>query len=108
MPLCCFTASERNYSGTSYELTDRPFPVRKAIFFYLGMIVLTVMFMSPLHTLGKFFLLSAYMLTMMLVLFVVAPLVLLWLPGWLVAPRYLHRREAAQNSVHGSLSQRHI
>lgn len=73
------------------RLTDAPFPVGKAAFFYTGMGILTVMFMSPLHTLGEFFLLSAHMLTMMLVIFVVAPLVLLGLPGWLLAPVALHR-----------------
>ena len=72
------------------RLTDGPFPAGKATSFYMGMGLLTVMFMSPLHTLGEFFLLSAHMLTMMLVIFVVAPLVLLGLPGWLVAPVALH------------------
>jgi putative membrane protein len=72
------------------RLTDGPFPAGKAALFYTGMGILTVMFMSPLHTLGEFFLLSAHMLTMMLVIFVVAPLVLLGLPGWLVAPVALH------------------
>lgn len=38
---------------------------------------------------GRVFLLSAHMLTMMLVIFVVAPL-LLSLPGWLIAPIALH------------------
>lgn len=72
------------------RLTNGPFPAGKAALFYTGMGILTVMFMSPLHTLGEFFLLSAHMLTMMLVIFVVAPLVLLGLPGWLVAPVALH------------------
>lgn len=72
------------------RLTDAPFPVGKAGFFYTGMGLLTLMFMSPLHTLGELFLLSAHMLTMMLVIFVVAPLVLLGLPGWLLAPVALH------------------
>lgn len=95
LPLAATLAAVLLYSvGTSplrLRLTDGPFPVRKAAFFYTGMGILTVMFMSPLHTLGEFFLLSAHMLTMMLVIFVVAPLVLLGLPGWLLAPVALHR-----------------
>ena len=94
LPLGATFAAVLLYSvGTGplrHRLTNRPFPARKAIVFYSGMIILTVMFMSPLHTLGEFFLLSAHMLTMMLVIFVVAPLVLLGLPGWLIAPLALH------------------
>jgi putative membrane protein len=68
----------------------QPYPTVKALLFYLSMTLLTLIFVSPLHTLGEFFLLSAHMLTMMLVIFVVAPLFLLSLPGWLVAPVALH------------------
>ncbi len=68
----------------------QPYPTGKALLFYLSMTLLTLIFVSPLHTLGEFFLLSAHMLTMMLVIFVVAPLFLLSLPGWLVAPVALH------------------
>ena len=69
---------------------SQPYPATKALLFYLSMVLLTLIFMSPLHTLGEFFLLSAHMLTMMLVIFVVAPLFLLGLPGWLIAPLALH------------------
>ena len=68
----------------------QPYPALKALLFYFSMTLLTLIFVSPLHTLGEFFLLSAHMLTMMLVIFVVAPLFLLSLPGWLVAPIALH------------------
>jgi len=68
----------------------RPYPTLKALLFYLSMAILTLTFVSPLHTLGEYFLLSAHMLTMMIVIFVVAPLFLLGLPGWLVAPIALH------------------
>ena len=68
----------------------QPYPTTKALLFYSSMTLLTLIFVSPLHTLGEFFLLSAHMLTMMLVIFVVAPLFLLSLPGWLIAPVALH------------------
>ena len=68
----------------------RPYPVTKATLFYLAMTVLTLVFVSPLHTLGEFYLLSAHMATMMVVIFVVAPLFLLGIPGWLIAPLALH------------------
>ncbi len=68
----------------------QPYPTAKATLFYLSMTLLTLIFVSPLHTLGEVFLLSAHMLTMMLVIFVVAPLFLLSLPGWLIAPVALH------------------
>jgi putative membrane protein len=94
LPLAAtFTAVLLYAAGTGplrKRLTDGPFPAAKAALFYTGMGILTLMFMSPLHTLGEFFLLSAHMLTMMLVIFVVAPLVLLGLPGWLLAPVVLH------------------
>ena len=94
LPLEATLAAVLLYSaGTGplrHRLTDAPFPTGKAVLFYAGIGLLTVMFMSPLHTLGEFFLLSAHMLTMMLVIFVVAPLVLLGLPGWLLAPVALH------------------
>lgn len=67
-----------------------PYPARKASLFYLSMALLTLIFVSPLHTIGEFYLLSAHMLTMMLVIFVVAPIFLLGIPGWLVAPVALH------------------
>jgi len=68
----------------------QPYPATKALLFYLSMALLTLIFVSPLHTLGEFFLLSAHMLTMMLVIFVVAPIFLFSLPGWLIAPVALH------------------
>ena len=68
----------------------RAYPKTKAALFYLSMTVLTLVFVSPLHTLGEFYLLSAHMATMMIVIFVVAPLFLLSIPGWLIAPLALH------------------
>jgi putative membrane protein len=67
-----------------------PYPTTQALLFYLSMALLTLIFVSPLHSLGEYFLLSAHMLTMMLVIFAVAPLFLLSLPGWLIAPVALH------------------
>ncbi len=67
-----------------------PYPARKASLFYLSMALLTLIFVSPLHTIGELYLLSAHMLTMMLVIFVVAPIFLLGVPGWLVAPIATH------------------
>ncbi len=66
------------------------YPTNKAALFYLSMALLTLIFVSPLHTIGELFLLSAHMLTMMLVIFVVAPIFLLGVPGWLIAPVALH------------------
>ncbi len=66
------------------------YPATKALLFYLSMALLTLTFVSPLHTIGELFLLSAHMLTMMLVIFVVAPIFLLGIPGWLISPLALH------------------
>jgi putative membrane protein len=74
---------ERLFPGHAY-------PTNKAILFYLSLGLLTLTFVSPLHTLGEYFLLSAHMLTMMIVIFIVAPLFLLGIPGWLIAPIALH------------------
>lgn len=68
----------------------QPYPVGKASPFYASMALLTLIFVSPLHTIGELFLLSAHMLTMMLVIFAVAPIFLLGIPGWLIAPIALH------------------
>lgn len=68
----------------------RAYPATKAALFYGSLAILTLVFVSPLHTLGEFYLLSAHMATMMIVIFVVAPLFLLGIPGWLVAPITLH------------------
>lgn len=69
---------------------ERSYPTTKAALFYLSMTILTLVFISPLHTLGEFYLLSAHMATMMVVIFVVSPLFLLGVPGWLIAPIALH------------------
>ena len=66
------------------------YPTNKAVLFYFSMTLLTLIFVSPLHTIGELFLLSAHMLTMVLVIFVVAPIFLLGIPGWLIAPVALH------------------
>ena len=69
---------------------SRAYPTTKAALFYLSMTILTLVFISPLHTLGEYYLLSAHMATMMIVIFVVSPLFLLSIPGWLIAPIALH------------------
>lgn len=68
----------------------RAYPKGKAALFYLGMGIMTVTFLSPLHTIGELFLVSAHMTTMMIVIFVVAPITLLGTPGWLIAPLVRH------------------
>ncbi|MDZ7703053.1 MAG: cytochrome c oxidase assembly protein [Trueperaceae bacterium] len=68
----------------------RPFPARQASVFYLSLALLTLTFMSPLHTLGEYVLLSAHMATVVIVVFFVAPLFLLGLPGWLLRPLVDH------------------
>lgn len=69
---------------------EQGFPTTRAAAFYTSLAILTLTFMSPLHTLGEYVLLSAHMATVVIVVFFVAPLFLLGLPGWLLRPMVDH------------------
>lgn len=62
---------------------EPPVSRRQATFFSLGVAALWVASGSPLHTLADGYLFSAHMVQHLLQAFVVAPLLLLGIPGWM-------------------------
>jgi putative membrane protein len=65
--------------------------------FYGGVLIASLAFLSPLHTLGEEYLLSAHMVQHLLITLVVPPLLLLGTPGWMLRPllRYWPLRRGA-------------
>lgn len=60
------------------------FPKREAVYFFAGVIVFYVAVGSPLDAMGEGFLFSAHMVQHNLLMYVVAPLTVIALPGWLI------------------------
>ena len=61
-------------------------------FFASGWVLLVVALVSPLHTLGMSYLLTAHMLQHMLLTVVAPPLLLLGTPAWMIEPLFRGRR----------------
>ncbi|WIG60419.1 MAG: hypothetical protein OJF49_003167 [Ktedonobacterales bacterium] len=66
------------------EQVDR----RKVGFFVVGMALLAVALLSPLETVAMSYLLTAHMLQHMFLSVICPPLILLGLPGWMIAPLF--------------------
>lgn len=75
-----------------YLAPSAPFPYQQAGLFYLAMLLLYVVEGSPLHDLAELYLFSAHMLQHVLLSYLVAPLLLLGLPAWLLRPILLQPR----------------
>lgn len=67
------------------------FPRRKAILFYLTLVVIYLAEGSPLHDLAELYLFSAHMVQHLLLSYVVPPLLIVSLPLWLLRPLLLNR-----------------
>lgn len=67
------------------------FPRGRAAWFYAGLATLYLLEGSPLHDLAERYLLSAHMLQHLLVAYLVAPMLLLGLPTWVLRPLLLNR-----------------
>jgi len=63
-------------------------PRRSMVFFAIGWLLLALAVLSPLHALGSSYLLTAHMVQHMLLTVVAPPLLLLGVPGWMIAPLF--------------------
>jgi len=61
------------------------FPVGRAVTFFAGLLVMLLSLNGPLHDLSDFYLFSMHMVQHLLLTQVMAPLLILGLPSWLVA-----------------------
>jgi putative membrane protein len=64
--------------------TDEPVPFRRIAYFVSGLVSLLLVLCSPLDTLGRYYLLSAHTLQLLILTTVTAPLLLMGMPEWLV------------------------
>jgi putative membrane protein len=62
---------------------------RQVVCFYIGVLVVALALLSPLHAMGERALLSAHMVQHLLLTQVAAPLLLLGVPGWMLRPLLL-------------------
>jgi putative membrane protein len=69
-----------------------PLPVLRALSFAIAMLIAFLLVSSPLHLLAEAYLLSAHMLQLSLLIYVVPPLLLAGLPPWLLRPVLAHPR----------------
>lgn len=66
------------------------FPTKRAVIFYLTLVLLYLIEGSPLHDLSSY-LLSAHMLQHLLISYVAAPLLIWSMPSWLLKPLLLNK-----------------
>ena len=62
----------------------KPFPTKRALVFGFGLVLLFLIEGSPLHDLAERYLLSAHMVQHLLLTYLVAPLLLVGTPAWLL------------------------
>ena len=85
------------YALTVGPLRDRlappgqPLPWGRAATFFTGLLTFYLAEGSPLHDLGEVYLFSAHMVQHLVVTYVVPPLILAGLPGWLLRPLLTNR-----------------
>ena len=63
---------------------DEPLPVRRVVYFISGWLTLALTLVSPLDTLGRYYLFSAHTMQLFVLTTLTAPLLLLGIPVWLV------------------------
>lgn len=80
---------------------DQPLPVRRISYFIAGWLTLALTLVSPLDTLGRYYLFAAHTTQLFLLTTVVAPLLLLGIPEWLV--ERLLPTHALRNATRGLL-----
>jgi putative membrane protein len=66
------------------QYSDEVVPRRRIIYFVVGVVSLLLVLCSPLDTLGRYYLLSAHTLQLLILTTVTAPFLLMGLPEWLV------------------------
>jgi putative membrane protein len=64
--------------------SSEPVPRRRIVYFVVGVVSLLLTICTPLDTLGRYYLLSAHTLQLLILTTVTAPCLLLGLPEWLV------------------------
>jgi putative membrane protein len=64
--------------------TDERVPLRRIVYFVISVVSLLLVLCSPLDTLGRYYLLSAHTLQLLILTTVTAPFLLMGLPEWLV------------------------
>lgn len=65
---------------------ERPVTTRQTTYFLVGCLTYLIALSPPLDDWSDFYLLTAHMLQHMIIIFVVAPLILAGLPGWVLQP----------------------
>lgn len=80
---------------------DEPLPVRRVMYFIAGWLTLVLTLVSPLDTLGRYYLFSAHTMQLFLLTTLAAPLLLLGIPEWLV--ERLLPTQALRNATRGLL-----
>lgn len=80
---------------------DEPLPARRIIYFIAGWLTLALTLVSPLDTLGRYYLFAAHTTQLFLLTTLVAPLLLLSIPEWLVEA--LLPTQALRNATRGLL-----
>ncbi|MGZ3636472.1 MAG: cytochrome c oxidase assembly protein [Ktedonobacterales bacterium] len=80
---------------------DGSLPVGRIIYFIAGWLTLALTLVSPLDTLGRYYLFSAHTAQLFLLTTLAAPLLLLGLPEWLV--EHLLPTESLRNATRGLL-----
>ncbi len=80
---------------------DEPLPLRRIIYFIAGWLILALTMVSPLDTMGRYYLFAAHTTQLFLLTTVVAPLLLLGIPEWLV--ERLLPTHALRNATRGLL-----
>lgn len=80
---------------------DGSLPIRRVIYFIAGWLTLALTLVSPLDTLGRYYLFSAHTAQLFLLTTLAAPLLLLGLPEWLV--ERLLPTQSLRNATRGLL-----
>ncbi len=70
---------------------DQPYPTRHALVFGFGLLLLFLNEGSPLHDLAERYLLSAHMVQHLALSYLIAPLLLAGVPGWLLRAAFANR-----------------
>lgn len=80
---------------------EKPLPVRRVIYFVAGWLTVALTLVSPLDTLGRYYLFAAHTAQLFVLTTVAAPLLLLGIPEWLV--ERLLPTDALRNATRGLL-----
>ncbi|HEV8124467.1 MAG TPA: cytochrome c oxidase assembly protein [Gemmatimonadales bacterium] len=73
------------------RVPEAPLSSWRVVSFFAGLLVLLGSLNGPIHDLSDYYLFSAHMVQHLLLVFVVPPLLLAGIPGWLLGPLFAHR-----------------